>query len=183
MSVRDEIVANAREWLGTMYRWGGESRAEGGVDCSGLIIAAFRDAGRPGAVGGPGARPIASQLGTMGIERKSLAEALPADVIYIDNPGPTDHVGLYIGNGQMIEAPYEGQPVRISPVRNFTSIRSLLGGTVTGADTDAAGPLGTVENALEGLAGNALSTGVKLAVTAGALALLVVGAKSAVSSN
>jgi hypothetical protein len=44
MSVDDARIAfclEAQKRLGDLYRWGGESDAEGGVDCSGLVHACF----------------------------------------------------------------------------------------------------------------------------------------------
>ena len=38
------------------------------------------------------------------------------DVIF-DGPGGSQHVTLYLGNGQMLEAPYTGSTVKASPVR------------------------------------------------------------------
>jgi cell wall-associated NlpC family hydrolase len=38
------------------------------------------------------------------------------DVIFY-GPGGSQHVTLYLGNGQMLEAPYTGSHVKVSPVR------------------------------------------------------------------
>jgi hypothetical protein len=196
VTVRDQIVAGARRWLGTPYKWGGESEAEGGVDCSGLVIAAYKAAGRPL----PG-RPVASGLGRMGTS-VSLAQAKPGDVVYRDQPGSVDHVGVYIGAGQMIEAPYTGANVRVANAGSFTSIRRILG-----ADEGAGGlslnPIENAEAVIDGLggladdAGSALSglnpfdswqedavgIGVKLLATTAAVALVVIGATQAVKGD
>lgn len=194
MTVRDDVVAGARRWLGTRYVWGGESEAEGGVDCSGLVIDAYRRAGR--ALKG---RPIASQLGQMGTA-VPLASALPGDLIYQDQPGATDHVGIYLGGGQMIEAPYSGANVRVSPVNSYTSVRRILddaeGGSVLGGVgqvlgditsgrvlDDAAGDALAKINPFDNWASDALGIGVKLAVTAAALGLVVAGAMKTVSKD
>ena len=42
------VVAAATAQLGWPYLWGGESRAEGGFDCSGLVDYALAAAGLPG---------------------------------------------------------------------------------------------------------------------------------------
>ncbi len=39
------------------------------------------------------------------------------DVIFYGPPGGSQHVTLYLGQGQMLEAPYTGSSVKISPVR------------------------------------------------------------------
>jgi cell wall-associated NlpC family hydrolase len=105
------------------YVWGGSSR--NGVDCSGLIAYAFQSAGIDFA------RVRAADLGKMGTEVTSLQEAQPGDLIYYDSgPGDasnTDHVGLYIGNGQMIAAPQTGDVVKVQAVYGHpTSIRRLF---------------------------------------------------------
>jgi cell wall-associated NlpC family hydrolase len=43
----------------------------------------------------------------------------PGDLVYFYNP--ISHVGIYIGNGQMIDAPATGKNVRIAPV-NFSKV-------------------------------------------------------------
>jgi cell wall-associated NlpC family hydrolase len=42
-----------------------------------------------------------------------LTALLPGDLVFFGSP--IHHVGLYIGGGQMIEAPFTGADVRISP--------------------------------------------------------------------
>jgi len=96
------IAREAHRFLGVPYVWGGTSF--NGVDCSGLVMLVHQavgiQIGRTSAVQGAGGRPVAGR-----------ASALPGDVVCY--PG---HVGIYIGNGQMIHAPTFGQVVRIDPV-------------------------------------------------------------------
>lgn len=100
------------------YVWGGTTA--NGVDCSGLIYYAARAAG----IDMPRYRAI--DYGRMGTA-VSLAEARPGDIVYYDNPNSTtDHVGIYIGNGKVIQAPQSGDHVRVTSVGNFTSIRRIF---------------------------------------------------------
>lgn len=99
------------------YVWGGTS--SNGVDCSGLIYYAAQAAGIKWQ------RYRAVDYGTMG-QSISLDAARPGDIIYYDNPGDVDHVGIYIGNGQMIQAPQSGDHVRVTGVGNYTSIRRVF---------------------------------------------------------
>jgi hypothetical protein len=179
--------------VGTPYVWGGESRAEGGVDCSGLIIATYRDAGSP-----LSGRPIASAFASMGTG-VSLADARPGDVVYYDKPGSTDHVGLYVGNGQMIDAPYDGARVRFDPVGQFTSIRRLIGGnssvdnyapdTSTSSSDTSTDTSSSDEGLLDRLnpfddwADQGLELGLKLVATGIAGVLVIVGASRLVGSR
>lgn len=99
------------------YVWGGTTST--GVDCSGLIYYAFRSAGLDVQ------RWRASDYGQMGRE-VTADQAKPGDLIYYDEPGATDHIGLYIGNGQMVQAPQSGDVVRVTGIGKPTSIRRLF---------------------------------------------------------
>ena len=74
---RSAVVAAAAAQVGWPYVWGGESRAEGGFDCSGLIDYAFGAAGAPL----PG-RPTAADLWQMAqpVSGRSL---LPGDLVFL----------------------------------------------------------------------------------------------------
>lgn len=119
-------IDNAMGYLGTDYEWGGTG-ADGRVDCSGLLFAAFNAAG----IKMPRYRAV--DYGHMGYPI-STDQARPGDIVYFDNPNSdTDHVGLYLGNGQFIEAPSPGQKVRISPLRGGAQIRRILPDSSMGA--------------------------------------------------
>jgi soluble lytic murein transglycosylase-like protein len=117
------------------YVWGGTTA--NGVDCSGLIYYAARAAGIT-TDKGPWPRFRAVDYGRMGTA-VSLSAARPGDIVYYDNPGDVDHVGIYIGNGQMIQAPQSGDVVKVTGVGNFTSIRRVF---TDGAYTAGATPSG-----------------------------------------
>lgn len=99
------------------YVWGGTT--SNGVDCSGLIFYAMNAAG----IKIPRYRAV--DYATLGQAVPDIGSARPGDVIYYDEPGATDHVGLYVGNGLMVQAPQSGDHVRITPVGKPTSIRRL----------------------------------------------------------
>lgn len=115
----DEALNAAMDMLGTPYVWGGSDA--NGVDCSGLIYYALNSAGYPTA------RYRAVDYGHMG-QAVSEDQARPGDIVYFDNAGDVDHVGLYLGDGKYIEAPTQGQRVQISSLngRQPTSIRRIL---------------------------------------------------------
>lgn len=95
------VVAYARAQLGKSYRFGGAGPAA--FDCSGLTMMAYKQVGvtLPHLVSGQYA------IGKR-ITRKQ--DLLPGDIIYPD-PFPA-HCQIYAGNGNVIEAPKEGVPVR-----------------------------------------------------------------------
>ncbi|MDG9725336.1 MULTISPECIES: C40 family peptidase [unclassified Streptomyces] len=97
-------VAAARSALGKPYVWGANGPT--GFDCSGLTQWSYAQAG----IGLPRTSQAQSGAG----QRVSLAQARPGDLVaYRDD---ASHIGMYVGNGQVIHAPYPGAPVRYDPV-------------------------------------------------------------------
>jgi cell wall-associated NlpC family hydrolase len=105
-------VEVARRYLGVPYVFGGSDPTVG-LDCSGLVQLVFRQLG----IGLP--RTAQQQFdATPRIPRDQLQ---PGDLVffartYADPHDWITHVGIYIGNGQQINAPTEGQVVSIQPV-------------------------------------------------------------------
>ncbi len=112
---------NAMGWVGTQYDWGGNGYAGRGVDCSGLVYNAFKRAGFNVQ------RYRAVDYGHMGVS-VSAESARPGDIVYFDNPGDVDHVGIYLGNGKFIESPQPGERVKVSPLRSGAQIRRIFAG-------------------------------------------------------
>ncbi|MEU1880322.1 C40 family peptidase [Streptosporangium sp. NPDC020072] len=105
---RDLVIQYAREKLGMWYVWGGESDAEGGYDCSGLLYYAFRKAG----IDIPRVSMAQADRG----RRVPLNKLRPGDLVaWENNPAQrgADHIALYIGNGMILEAPKTGLKIRI----------------------------------------------------------------------
>ncbi|WP_420079857.1 NlpC/P60 family protein [Streptomyces sp. JL4002] len=97
-------VAFAYGAIGKPYVWG--ATGPGSYDCSGLTQAAWRSAG----VTLP--RTTYTQINAgRRVARDQLA---PGDLVFFYS-GVT-HVGLYVGNGQMIHAPRPGSTVRLAPI-------------------------------------------------------------------
>ncbi|WP_405790291.1 NlpC/P60 family protein [Streptomyces sp. NBC_00029] len=97
-------VAFAHSAIGKPYIWG--ATGPGSFDCSGLTQAAWRSAG----VSLP--RTTYTQINAG--RRVSRDQLAPGDLVFFYS-GVT-HVGLYIGNGQMIHAPRPGSTVRSAPI-------------------------------------------------------------------
>ncbi|WP_046779202.1 C40 family peptidase [Streptomyces yangpuensis] len=97
-------VAFAYGAIGKPYVWG--ATGPGSFDCSGLTQAAWRSAG----VSLP--RTTYTQINAG--RRVSRDQLAPGDLVFFYS-GIT-HVGLYVGNGQMIHAPRPGSTVRLAPV-------------------------------------------------------------------
>jgi cell wall-associated NlpC family hydrolase len=122
------VIGRAMSQIGVPYAWGGgnagsatqgirdggNADANGdygkvGFDCSGLMIYAFAVAG----VSLPHYTGYQYETG----RKVPLSQRQPGDMLFWATAEAIHHVALYIGNEQMIEAPFSGTTVRISPVR------------------------------------------------------------------
>lgn len=112
-------VAIAMNYLGVPYKWGGAVPATG-FDCSGLVRFVYAQ------LGINLVHYAASQFAAF--PKLSPAQLQPGDLVFfepkMDGPG---HVGMYIGNGQMIEAPHTGAFVRIANVSDAAAQLGFLG--------------------------------------------------------
>ncbi len=100
--------------LGTPYLWGGDgTAADGGrFDCSGLTKAAYASVG----VELP---RVANDQWNAG-PHPGRDELLPGDLVFfaydLEDPRSIHHVGIYVGGGYMIDAPYTGAKIRFDPI-------------------------------------------------------------------
>jgi cell wall-associated NlpC family hydrolase len=123
----EAVIARALSKIGLPYAWGGGNGSgptrgirDGGVadrygdynkigfDCSGLMIYAFA-----------GVRGLPHYSGyqyTAG-RRVPLSQMRRGDMLFWGGAGGIHHVALYLGGGQMVEAPQSGLRVRVAPVR------------------------------------------------------------------
>jgi cell wall-associated NlpC family hydrolase len=106
------VIKAAYTRLGWPYVWGGESEAEGGYDCSGLMQYAFARAG----IRLPRVAADQARVGWV----IPYSKAVPGDMLIWANdptaPGYISHIALYIGNGKMVVAPRTGLDVMIQNV-------------------------------------------------------------------
>jgi hypothetical protein len=110
--VAQAALAAARTQFGVQYVWGGESPGQG-FDCSGLVQWAYRSAGV--------VLPRTSQAQWAALAHlPANATLVPGDLVFFAGSDGTmsapGHVGIYLGNGQMIDAPYTGTVVRIDTI-------------------------------------------------------------------
>ena len=109
-------LAFAYAQIGDMYQFAGSGPDR--WDCSGLTKGAYASVGVY-----IGAHLVSSQYYTMGAQGRlvPLGSMVPGDLIFYANGGSPSggfyHVAMYVGGGQMIEAPREGVPVRVTAVR------------------------------------------------------------------
>jgi cell wall-associated NlpC family hydrolase len=93
-------VAKAKEQIGKPYEWGGSGPDS--FDCSGLTSYAWRAGGR--------SLPHSSRSQWSATTRVSISDLQPGDLLFYGSP--IHHVGIYVGSGQMVEAPETGKNVR-----------------------------------------------------------------------
>jgi len=101
-----EAATIALRYLGVKYVWGGAT--PDGFDCSGLVMYVYAQLG--------------IQLPHFAAAQYALGQAVPrdqlqpGDLVFFDG---LNHVGIYIGGGQMVHAPQTGDVVKITPISAF----------------------------------------------------------------
>jgi cell wall-associated NlpC family hydrolase len=104
---RQRLADIAKSWLGTPYGWGGNTPGTA-LDCSGLVQQAYKEMG----ISLPRISAAQARAGA----RIGLNQLQVGDLVGWDNSSRNngaDHIAIYIGNGQIVEAPRPGLSVRI----------------------------------------------------------------------
>jgi hypothetical protein len=148
-SLLDTVLGFAGRQIGDPYQYGGTSSL--GWDCSGLVQAAFAKAG----INLP--RTAADQYAATSHLSVSQSQLQPGDLVFFGSTAATiHHVAIYVGGGQVLDAPHTGAKVRVESLAGFSDYFGATrptgnsGGTATtfatGAgttqDTSLAGKLG-----------------------------------------
>ncbi|HDR7352660.1 TPA: C40 family peptidase [Bacillus wiedmannii] len=90
------VIGKAQQYLGMPYVWGSASPSNGGFDCSGFISYIY----------GVGRQDVAGYWNSV----SKVSSPQPGDLVFFQGtykPGPS-HIGIYVGNGQMIHAGDKG---------------------------------------------------------------------------
>jgi len=96
-------VRYAYHALGVPYVWAGASMS--GFDCSGLVMAAWAAAGK--------SLPHNAAMQYSAVAHISRASLAPGDLVFYNGLG---HVGIYVGNNQIIHAPHAGTDVQLASI-------------------------------------------------------------------
>jgi cell wall-associated NlpC family hydrolase len=103
-----EAAQIALRYLGIPYVWGGSTPS--GFDCSGLVMYVYAQLG----ISLP--HYTVSQWNVT--QPVSTSQMQPGDLVFFYG---LDHVGIYIGNGQFVDAPHTGAVVRIDNLASYPS--------------------------------------------------------------
>ena len=103
--LRNALCAFAQQFVGNPYVWGGTSLTNG-ADCSGFVLSVFAQYG----YSLPHSSAAQANCGT----RIGLDQVQPGDLVFYSNNGSTiGHVGIYIGNGQIVHAVSEAYGIQV----------------------------------------------------------------------
>ena len=105
-SAGQALVDTAKKYLGVKYVWGGTSPS--GFDCSGLVQYVCRQ-------NGISVNRTSREQFKNGVA-VSKSNLQPGDLVFFARNGVIHHVGIYVGNGNMIHAPQTGDVVKISSI-------------------------------------------------------------------
>jgi cell wall-associated NlpC family hydrolase len=109
-------IDTAMAQRGKPYVWA--AGGPGSYDCSGLTSYAFKAAGI--------SLPHSSRLQSLLGQPVSREQLQPGDLVFFYSP--VSHVGIYIGNGQMVHAPTSGDVVKVAPMMSgFSGARRIAG--------------------------------------------------------
>lgn len=108
-SKSNSIAKAAQRYIGTPYVWGGESMSEGGMDCSGFVYNALKDAGyNVGRTTAQGYRDYGTSVSKYNMQ--------PGDLVFFgENNNNATHIGIYLGNGKMIHSSGGSSNTRSNP--------------------------------------------------------------------
>lgn len=103
---RGKVLDESETWRGVPYKYGGDTRQ--GVDCSGFTLKMFQKFGTSLP------RTAEAQYG----RGRAVKDPRKGDLVFGDYSGSNsvEHVGIYSGNGKMLNAPYPGTVVRYDPI-------------------------------------------------------------------
>jgi peptidoglycan DL-endopeptidase CwlO len=108
-------VAAAESRVGDPYVWG--AGGPDAFDCSGLVMWAYEQAGIY--------LPHYSGAQFADTTQIPMSDLEPGDLVFPADPG--EHVAMYIGNGEIVQAPYTGADVQIIPLSSFFVLASRVG--------------------------------------------------------
>jgi cell wall-associated NlpC family hydrolase len=128
------VVAIALQYLGVPYVWAGSSPL--GFDCSGLVKYVYAQMG----ISLP--HNAAAQFHSPQAVSVPRSQLQPGDLVFFNR---LDHVGIYIGNGEFVDAPHTGTTVRIDSLSegwyaaNYDGAKRIVGASLNSFQPSSGG--------------------------------------------
>jgi cell wall-associated NlpC family hydrolase len=168
------VISTGLSMQGIPYSWGGGSiggpttgtnQGNGtvGFDCSSFVQYVFAKVG----VMLPRTTYAQINCGT----EITPTDAQPGDLLFFGNPQSPDHVGIYIGNSRMVEAPHTGDVIKTTSVslNKVSAVRRVINGATgtaingnllrRGGHRSVTTMAGNLSGLLQGMVGNTFSGG------------------------
>lgn len=128
-SLADEIINYAKKFIGCKYTWGGESPTTG-FDCSGFVQYVFAHFGID--------LPRTTYTQVNEGEVVQVGDEQPGDLVFeIGSSTAPQHVGIYLGNGKIINAMNPQNGVCISALYEVVAVRNVMPATKTSTNDKA----------------------------------------------
>jgi cell wall-associated NlpC family hydrolase len=108
-------VAAAESRVGDPYVWG--AAGPNTFDCSGLVMWSYAQVGV--------SLPHFSGGQYDDTTHIPMSDLQPGDLVFPSNPG--EHVAMYVGNGEIVEAPHTGATVQVVPMGSWFVLASRVG--------------------------------------------------------
>lgn len=124
--IAQDLLDEAAKYLGTPYVWGGTTPS--GFDCSGFMQYVY-------AQNGISIKRVADdQLHGKGTYISSVTDLQPGDLVFFGSGDYASHVGMYVGEGQMIHSPSTGKSIMYTDIveSSYYSTRFIGGKRIIG---------------------------------------------------
>ena len=108
-------VQAAESRVGDWYQWG--ATGPNTFDCSGLVMWAYEQVGV--------SLPHYSGAQYNDTTHIPMSDLQPGDLVFFSDPG--EHVAMYVGNGEIVEAPHTGAQVHIVPMYSQFTLAGRVG--------------------------------------------------------
>ena len=114
--IGQQMADYGQQFIGNPYVWGGTSLTNG-ADCSGFVQSIYKHFGY--------SIPRTSREQAAGGTEISISELRPGDLIFYATGGRIDHVTMYIGNGQVVQASSPSTGIKVSSYDYRTPVKAV----------------------------------------------------------
>lgn len=130
----EAMIARAQDYLGDTYIWDAAGAPGQGVDCAGLVIQALYAAGCNTGIVNPvthstttwGDQDAANMYAHCNLAAVDTARLKRGDLVFYGKGGVADHIAIYLGNNQIIEAHTSGVRIANADYRPILGARRVF---------------------------------------------------------